>query len=321
MASQPKADDFMWVDHSEPHASLRQQMLKMHPEIKGLMGPEYKSKYIASFLVVAQVALSVLSTQWTGWRYGAAVYVLGAPLTQALFLAIHELSHNLFFKRRSWNHMFGIVCNFPIVIPFAESFRFYHNLHHKYQGVHKLDTDIPSAFETWLFRGTIGKFVWYNFQIVFYALRPCLTLKAPITSFVVANVVLQLSFNAVVYLHFGAEPFRFLLLSALVAGGFGLHPLSSHFMSEHYLFTQLDRDTQQETYDYHGWFNNVTFMVGYHRGHHNFPNIPWSKLKQLYAIAPEFFANVSVHRSWVTFPFCFILDPDNTLSCRIKRVR
>ena len=248
------------------------------------MGPEPRSKYIGAGLVLAQLSVAVFASRLCTWKYFCMVYLVGAPLTQALFLAIHELSHNLFFQRSHSNHLFAMVCNLPIVFPFSESFRFYHLQHHRNQGVHGVDSDIPSEWEVRIFRGFVGKFVWYNFQIVFYALRPLLTKRQPMTSYLCLNIILQLTFDILFVTVFGIRAIVFLLLSVLVAGGFGLHPTSAHFISEHYVF---DRRQQSETFDYHGPLNYVTWNVGWHENHHNFPNVAWSNLPKIAEVAPN----------------------------------
>ena len=51
-------DDFLWTDQAEPHAARRAQILQAHPEVKRLMGPEWRSKYLA--------ALRELFEKWKG---------------------------------------------------------------------------------------------------------------------------------------------------------------------------------------------------------------------------------------------------------------
>lgn len=71
----------------------------------------------------------------------------------------------------------------------------------QYQGDEKLDTDIPTYFEAKLFCTTFGKFCWVLLQPLFYAFRPVFMYAKSPTLLEIINVVIQLSFNAlIVYL-------------------------------------------------------------------------------------------------------------------------
>lgn len=49
--------------------------------------------------------------------------MIGATANQNLFLAIHEISHNLAFKNGLANRLLAIFANLPIGIPYSASFR------------------------------------------------------------------------------------------------------------------------------------------------------------------------------------------------------
>ena len=127
-------EDFIWDTTDEPHASRRKEIMKAHPEVKQLFGHEWRSKYLCTFLlIIPQIFLSVYTVDFSWPTYLFVAYVFGATITQALFLAIHELAHNLFFQSTQANRLFAMVANWPIGIPYCVPFRGYHLEHHKWQ--------------------------------------------------------------------------------------------------------------------------------------------------------------------------------------------
>jgi sphingolipid delta-4 desaturase len=56
-------------------------------------------------------------------KFWAIAYIFGATANQNLFLAIHEISHNLAFKSPFANRLIAIAANLPIGVPYSASFR------------------------------------------------------------------------------------------------------------------------------------------------------------------------------------------------------
>lgn len=74
-----------------------------------------------------------------------------------------------------------------------------------------------------------------------------------------------------------------------------------------------------ETCSYYGPLNYLTFNVGYHVEHHDFPSIPGSRLHMLSKIAPEFYLNLNYHTSWTYVLWQYITDPKVGPSARVRR--
>ena len=301
-----------WTNRDEPHAQRRLRILQAHPEVNKLVGHDWRAKYTCALIVATQVWLSTITPHLSWTMYLLVAYALGATMTQALFLAIHELSHNLFFKSPSTNKVVSILVNFPMVVPFSIAFRHYHIEHHKFQGTYGIDTDLPSRFETRVFQGPVRKLVWLTFQIVAYALRPILTRSLPLSKLQCLNWFLQCAFNLILYRMYGLGAICYLLLCVLMAGG--LHPCAGHFLSEHYT-----THATQETFSYYGPLNKLTWNVGYHNEHHDFPYIPGSRLPQLKRLAPEFYDTLDTCPSWIGVMYLYVFSPALGPHSRMRR--
>ena len=177
----------------------------------------------------------------------------------------------------------------------------------------------------------------------------------PFTHIHLLNIAGQFAFNYALVKFCGGslQPLYYLICSSFLAGS--LHPCAGHFIAEHYFFSNvkvggtepikekalerrpngstknregipesefknpLDSLDPPETYSYYGLLNLVTYNVGLHNEHHDFPAIPWTRLPVLHQIAREFYEPLPCHRSWVWVIWTFILDKDVGMWCRVKR--
>ncbi|KAI9671831.1 MAG: hypothetical protein M1831_003359 [Alyxoria varia] len=351
-------EDFFWTYTEEPHRTRRQAIIKAHPEVTKLCGPEPLTKYLVLAVVALQILCAYLlrSTPFLSWPFFLTAYVVGATANQNLFLAIHEISHNLAFRSPSYNRLLAVFANLPIGIPYSASFRPYHLTHHKSLGVDGLDTDLPTPLEAIFLDSILGKAFFCTFQILFYAVRPMFVYQLPITKLHLFNIVVQVAFDYAIVQTLGAGALGYFILSSFLAGS--LHPCAGHFIAEHYVFqgstiataktlaqsapkqavaknTTISTPSQsptsspatappatpqpEETYSYYGPLNLLTYNVGLHNEHHDFPAVPWTRLPKLHDIAREFYEDLPCHRSWVAVMWHFILDERVGLWCRVKR--
>ena len=335
-------DSFFWAYTEEPHRTRRQAIIKAHPEVTKLCGPEPWTKYVVLAVVGLQITCSYLlrHTPILSWTFLVTAYVVGATANQNLFLAIHEISHNLAFRSARANRLFAVFANLPIGIPYSAAFRVrsaavafspdadlpqpYHLTHHKSLGVDGLDTDLPTALEAMFLDSVLGKAFFCTFQILFYALRPMMVYQLPLTGMHVFNIAAQLAFDVMLVRVVGPRALAYLVMSSFLAGS--LHPCAGHFIAEHYVFEKPAKTQAEaaialipETFSYYGPLNVLTYNVGLHNEHHDFPAVPWTRLPALHATAREFYRDLPHHQSWTWVIWQFIWDKDVGLWCRVKR--
>ena len=315
----PGKDQFYWSYTEEPHATRRKQILAKYPQIKKLYGYDPLMRYTVVTLVAIQITMAYLTSKYAtdgSWQmlvlYLAAAWVIGGTCNHMLMLSLHELSHNLGFKKMIHNRLFAFFANLPLVFPAAISFKRYHMDHHRYQGEAGVDVDVPTQMEGRFFQNAVTKFIYVFCQIFFYALRPLLVCPKKPGRWEAANAITCLCFNTLIFFTMGHWAIFYLLLSDLL--GAGLHPVAAHFIAEHFVFVQ-----GAETYSYYGPLNVFAFNVGYHNEHHDFPAIPGSRLPEVRRIAAEFYDHLPQHASWCKVLWDFVMDPNITAFSRVKR--
>ena len=244
--------------------------------MKKLMGHDPNLKFIVLGAVMFQMLMAYMVQDASWVTVIALAYCLGGTINHSMSLAIHEISHNLAFGHGKplANRIIGFIAILPIGIPVSIAFRKYHLEHHRYQGDTEKDVDIPSEIEAKLFTNTVTKFLWVILQPFFYTIRPLFMRPKPLEKLEFINMVLQFSVDFAIVYFWGVKPLVYMIAGTLLATG--LHPMAGHFISEHYMFKE-----GYETYSYYGPLNYLTFNVGYHNEHHDFPSIPGSRLPEV----------------------------------------
>lgn len=301
----------------ETHAARTKRILRAHPEIRSLIGRNPWTGMLCIALVAAQFSIATgLGLAGTGywWLTLILAYGLGAFASHALYVVIHDATHNLVFSNRFANRLLILLADMALIAPGGMGFRACHLTHHAHCGEMEVDADIPSAWEARLVgHSTWRKALWFFFFPAFQALRVTRTRGVVgYDGWTAANVVCNAAAAMLLVWLAGANALFYLLASFWFS--IGLHPLGARWVQEHFT-----ADEQFETASYYGPLNLVALNVGYHNEHHDFPSIPWNRLPQVTRIAPEFYRDLPRHPSWTGLMVTFITDPRCSLWNRTVR--
>lgn len=305
---------FTKSDSIDPHVLRRREILQKHPEVKALFGREPRTLIYILLIVVAQIAIAFLVKDMDWWWILLIAYCVGAFFNHALFTLKHECAHNLVLKNKKGNFFLGVIANLPTCIPGYATFTAFHLKHHAHQGEYEMDADLPHKWEAKLIENTpFGKILWLALHPLVISFRPLRFNNIKyIDGWMYLNALIGFSFDIAIIFLFGPYAFLYLFMSTVF--GLGLHPLGARWIQEHYVV-----NPPQETYSYYGFLNNVTFNIGYHNEHHDFPGIPWSRLPKLRKMASEYYDTLYYHKSWVRLLGTFFTDPTLNLFSRVER--
>jgi len=283
------------------HAERRTRILREHPEIRSLFGPHRATAGYIVVLVAIQIGMASFASKvpWPLVLLGA--YVVGSVVAHALGVLIHECAHNLVARTSRWNKAWGIVANLGLFAPASMEFRVQHLSHHVYLGeADGRDTQAPSRKEVQVVGGSsLRKLLSFTLGRFYYPSRPAN--KVATDRWMIANWGIVLALDAALLAIGGAKPLVFLAASGLAA--FGPHPLGARRLSEHFM-----TEREQPTHSYYGPWNAVSFQVGYHVEHHDFPAVPWARLPRMRAMVAHEYDSLYAFHSWTRLLFRYFFD-------------
>ncbi|KAJ2159887.1 sphingolipid delta-4 desaturase [Coemansia sp. RSA 552] len=314
-----KADmqDFVYDDLEEPHRKRQKAILAKHPEVRQLYGNEPLTAVIGVMATAVQLgAAYLIGCVWTDMHWAGVVaiaYLLGGTISALYGVIIHEAGHNLVFKRPLYNRLTGLMVNLPMVVPISQSFRRYHLEHHQFQGVEGMDPDLPLDAEIkYIHNNPLLKTLWVFCYSAMYVLRGLAMKKQP-QRWELINWAFIVCVDMLIARYMSVRSLAYLAVSVFF--GYGMHPGAAHFIQEHYIF----RDGQ-ETYSYYGSGNIFYLNIGLHNEHHDFPQIPWTRIYKLRRIATEFYDPLYAHTSWFGVIVRFIVSPMQGPQARLARM-
>ena len=189
----------------------------------------------------------------------------------------------------------AIVANLAHGAPAAIEFRHQHMLHHKYLGdagdPEGRDTQAPTRKEVDVVgHSALRKLLSFTFGRFFYKARPANAVAARPVVLSATSARASLV-DALLVAVRGLPPAR--LPAPVGAPGLRAARPGRARVAEH-----LTVRRGQPTNSYYGPLNRVSFDVGYHVEHHDFPAVPWRRLRRLRAMAREHYDGLATVRSW-----------------------
>src|SRR5207253_8349983 len=146
---------FHQSEFDQPHPGRARAIVKAHPEVRQLMVRNPYTALIVLSIVIMQTSIAY----WMGtlgfgywWLSLLIAYCVGAFANHANYGIIHDATHNLIFRNKSWNKMVAILADLPNLAPGAMGFRVYHLKHHSHQGDYEYDPDLANHWEARLVR-------------------------------------------------------------------------------------------------------------------------------------------------------------------------
>lgn len=303
---------------AQSHVTLRRQLVRAQPQLLALAGPDYRGVF---------AALAILTVHWTAvWAVAQtnllvaflAAFFFGQVTLHSAGSLIHETAHRLVFRERGKKLAFDLLLE-VITTSFGRQLTYQHehmSSHHPYLGDYERDYEHEDICR-FLARRHLSQQHSYAHPLLTVAqisldLLPFgflisgeiiprvygrLTGRAPKDTrrdigaskpaaweFVlfagVSTVV-----NIFLFVSFGFLGVLYHIWSlSLFLGKCGVTNLGQS-LSEH-----PGDDNVHPTHSTYWWGNLILFNTGYHHEHHTFPDVAWSNLPKLKAMAPEAFS-------------------------------
>ncbi len=302
------------------HVERRKAILEKYPQVRQLFGRDVLTFKITAAIFCGQVLIAAVMG-WLGLAHWPLIlltaYCVGAFANHANFVIIHDAIHNCVFESPLANKWTAILADLPNAFPTAMGFRCYHIKHHSHLSSYDYDADVPSHWEVdFVGNSSWRKALWLFFFPAIQILRLSrLKGTVPIMGvWTYVNFAVIAVFDLFVLWALGPAALLYLFLSFWFSVG-GLHFLSARWLQEHYAIAP-----GQGTFDYYGPLNTVALNIGYHNEHHDFHEIPWTRLPALKAMAPDFYDDQACHYSWIALMATFIFDPRYSLHKRTENI-
>jgi sphingolipid delta-4 desaturase len=302
---------------SRRHLQMRKDILRAHPQLRALSGPDWRTALFVPVLLVLHWGIAWAVSDSNLLVVFLAAFFLGQFVIHAAGALVHETAHRLIFRGDKAKLAFDLGLE-TILGSFGKQLTYQHehlSSHHPYMGDYERDYEHEDlcAFKAreMLVEGqprlqrvlTVATLVVhllpFGFIIsdeIFPRLYERLTgrvsrdrqrqigsTRAPAWQRRLF-IGWSIGVNLVLLAAFGWLGWLYHNWAlSIFLGKCGISNLGQS-LSEH-----PGDDEEVPTRSTYGWVNRLFFNTGYHNEHHTFPNVPWTRLPELTKTAPEAF--------------------------------
>ena len=159
---------FTRVEYLQYHWKRKKEIVAAHPEIREFAKPDPSSVLYVLLCVGIMTASAWFLRDAAWWQVAIAIYTIGAVTNHALWVLIHDATHDAVVSSKTGNLFILCLCNLPHIFPSAVSFRHYHRIHHSHLNEAFADPDVPGDKEMRFFsRNWLTKMFWlFSFPAV-----------------------------------------------------------------------------------------------------------------------------------------------------------
>jgi sphingolipid delta-4 desaturase len=347
---------------SEWHKARRASILKAHPEIQQLYGRWPMTIPIAFAVLAVHTAVGFWCAVEPWWVAVIAAYTVGATTEATMFATCHEYCHDLAVRAPRLKKLLLVLETLPTSMRWSVYFGTPHLSHHRDLGSEELDPQRPQlkginpyvdpdrAFLGSIFtkgpqqgnvggQGAISRTVKLQLWMFGFMLRTlilgsfftvanvvhCLVRRQKLPEPVLMDalsIAPKIPFFIAVAWWGGWQSFVYFFLAPFFFRGFLFNPFGLLWLMFHNGWSLTGHREHATGSCYNPLLNLLSFNLGYHVEHHDFPQIPWVRLRRVTRIAPEFYEDIprtdSLWRPWLRYltdsnaDFRYVPGPEST---------
>lgn len=299
------------------HRQRMKGILTDHPEVRDLFGIDQMTLFYVALFSSLAIVFPIVTRNLSLPVLFILTFVIGTPIQYILSRCLaHDCGHFLASESPHVNK-FAVALtyaslNFAGTVSYLDA-AVQHRQHHVALRS-DLDLDQPNALQ-YEFYGSTGVYkIYFLITLLLQGMEQNNPVDKVVQELIMLSTLIRLKAGRFYLIEALSGNILWLTLSAvygpriilwqLMVESFRfLHPLYWWHTAMHY---QHGQGAQPTASIYSGFFNLLLFNLGYHCEHHDFFNIPWSRLPHLRILAPEYYETIDTYTFFGFIKICLL---------------